>query len=358
MLYIVFTTGQCNLRCKYCGGSFPTNLVPWKVKYPISHLEKFISDDPEPIIAFYGGEPLLNARFIREVMEDFPDAKFVIQSNGTLARRLEPEYWLRFDAVLLSIDGRRRVTNNYRGAEVYDRIVDSARWLRTIGFKNDLIARMTASELSDIFLEVRHLLSLDLFDHVHWQLDAVWSSSWGNFQEWHETSYAPGISGMVRLWIGEARKGRVLGLVPFIAVLRTMIRDGRVDCPPCGACVNSLSILPDGDVIACPIAVDVKWAKLGNILKGYRTRMMNRVKIGEPCVSCDYLRYCGGRCLYTHHERLWGEWGFNKICEVTTHTIDELAKIKDETLSLLNRNVISMKQLDYPPFNNTTEIIP
>ena len=102
MLYILFTTGQCNLKCKYCGGSFPENQVPWKVKYPLSHLKNFIVSDAEPTIAFYGGEPLLNVEYIRKVMENLPGAKFIIQTNGLLARKLELKYWARFDAILLS----------------------------------------------------------------------------------------------------------------------------------------------------------------------------------------------------------------------------------------------------------------
>jgi len=358
MLYIVFTTGQCNLRCKYCGGSFPQNLVPWKIRYPISHLKRFVSEDPKPTIAFYGGEPLLNARFIKEVMDELPNVKFVVQSNGILTRTLEPEYWLRFDAVLLSIDGRRAVTDHYRGADVYDAVIDSARWLREIGFQNDLVARMTVSELSDIFLDVEHLLSLRLFDHIHWQLDVVWSSRWKDFDGWCESSYIPGINSLIRLWIEEARKGRILGLAPFTAVLKTMIENLRVDCPPCGSGVNSLAILTDGDVIACPIAVDAKWARLGSILKDSKAQMTDKAKISEPCTTCGYLKYCGGRCLYAHYERLWGEEGFKKICKVTIHTIDGLAQIKNEVLGLLNRDVIPMESLDYPPFNNTIEVIP
>ncbi|MCR6669553.1 MAG: putative peptide-modifying radical SAM/SPASM domain-containing protein, partial [archaeon YNP-WB-040] len=39
MLYILHTTGQCNLKCKYCGGSFPQKLVPWKIEYNIEDLK-------------------------------------------------------------------------------------------------------------------------------------------------------------------------------------------------------------------------------------------------------------------------------------------------------------------------------
>jgi len=89
VLYIIYTTGQCNLTCKYCGGSFPKKIVPWKVKYDIDDLEKFIKDDEEKIIAFYGGEPLINYNFIEKVMDRIDDAKYVIQTNGTLIHNLK-----------------------------------------------------------------------------------------------------------------------------------------------------------------------------------------------------------------------------------------------------------------------------
>lgn len=358
MLYIVFTTGQCNLKCKYCGGSFPPERVPWEVEYPIDYLKEFISEDPDPIIAFYGGEPLLNADYIVEVMDEIPYARFVIQTNGTIAEALKPDYWLRFDAVLLSIDGRNDITNYYRGAKVYERVVNTAKWLKSNGFKNDLIARMTVSELSDIYSDVTNLLSLSLFDHIHWQLNVIWNNHWKSFDYWCENSYLPGIRRLIELWIKEARKGKVLGIVPFLSILKAMIKDERLDCPHRRAGVNSVAISTNGDILACPIAVDVRWANLGNILKDSRTEVINKVKIGEPCISCRYIRYCGGRCLYAHLERFWGENGFKKVCQLTMSLIDELAKTKDEVLNLLERRIISLKDIEYPPFNNTTEIIP
>lgn len=74
-----------------------------------------------------------------------------------------------------SIDGRREMTDYYRGEAVYKRVVDAAAWLKSIGVEADVIARMTVSERSDIYKDVLHLLSLNLFDHIHWQLDVVWS---------------------------------------------------------------------------------------------------------------------------------------------------------------------------------------
>ena len=72
MLFILYTTGRCNLKCRYCGGSFDPQIVPWDVKYPLRLLEELFREGDS--IAFYGGEPLLNMDFIREVMETFDAA--------------------------------------------------------------------------------------------------------------------------------------------------------------------------------------------------------------------------------------------------------------------------------------------
>jgi len=49
-------------------------------------LRRFIEGDEEPIIAFYGGEPLLNASFMEEVMDEVDWARFVVQTNATLQK--------------------------------------------------------------------------------------------------------------------------------------------------------------------------------------------------------------------------------------------------------------------------------
>ena len=89
MLYIVFTTGMCNLRYSYCGGSFPESMVPWDVKYRVSTLIDFVSQDSDSTVAFYGGKPLLNVAFTRLVMDGM-DARFVIQTTSCLLGGLNP----------------------------------------------------------------------------------------------------------------------------------------------------------------------------------------------------------------------------------------------------------------------------
>jgi len=60
MLWLVFTTGKCNLKCTYCGGSFERDVVPYEVKYDQERLKRLIESDPQSTVVFYGGEPLIH----------------------------------------------------------------------------------------------------------------------------------------------------------------------------------------------------------------------------------------------------------------------------------------------------------
>jgi len=357
MLLIVYTTGQCNLRCRYCGGSFPPNVVPWRIEYPVKLLVDFVSRVDNPIICFYGGEPLLNPRFIEKVMDEIEDAKYVIQTNGLLVDALRREYWARFDTVLLSIDGREEVTDYYRGRGVYRAVLRATHKLREYGFKGDLVARMVVSEKSDVFKEVYHLYSLKVFDHIHWQLDVVWSDRWKDFDKWVRESYKPGLEKLVNWWINMVKGGTVPGIAPFQALTYSMLTGKNLPSPPCESGVNSFTILPDGRIIACPIAVYEKWAEVGQ-LGVDSPKTVKRVEIEEPCISCPYFKLCGGRCLYAYKERLWGEEGFRKICNLTIYLINLLKQRLNEVREALNNGLIELEDLNYPKYNNSVEIIP
>lgn len=354
MLYILFTTGKCNLKCKYCGGSFKENEVPYEVKYTIGDLVELMKEDRDPIIAFYGGEPLLNAKFIMKVMDRIKGGKFVIQTNGTLVNHLPSSYWRKFNTVLVSIDGIEEVSDKNRGRGTYKLCMLAANYLRKIGFSGDLVARMTITEDSDIFRDVMHLISTNLFSHVHWQLDFVWDERWSNLNEWIKKSYKPGLKKLLDVWLNELKNGKVLGIAPFQGIFKRILEGGPA--PPCGAGVDSISINTNGEIIACPISVHEDWTKIGSIKS--KSKVELRSMIREPCTSCKYFNICGGRCLYTYKERFWGEEGFKVTCEVTKFTIDLIKRDLGNIIKYIREGHIRIDEVKYPSFNNTIEIIP
>jgi len=358
MLCYILTTGLCNLKCKYCGGSFPEHLVPRRISYTIDELESFLEGVDELVIAFYGGEPLLNPSWIRAVMDYFSSPRYVIQTNGLLLDRLEEDYWRRMDTVLLSIDGPEDVTDGYRGRGVYRAVIRAAERLRSMGFDGDLIARMTISRNSDVRRDVKHLLSLGLFDHVHWQVDAIWSPKWRGFEEWLFKNYIPGLLSLVHEWVEELCSGDVVGIAPFKAIMTSLLEGRSLGAPPCGAGWGAVAINTNGDILSCPIAVDASWAKLGNVRDASWRDVLGKRVIGEPCTMCSYYNVCGGRCLYTHYERLWGSEGFNMMCEATRRLIDALREVKPLVEESLRLGIVSMKDIRYPPYLNSVEVIP
>jgi len=353
MLWIVHTTGRCNLKCRYCGGSFPEKLVPSREKYSVDMLARLVSRDPDPTIVFYGGEPLLNARFIMEVMDAIP-ARYGVQTNGTLPQLLPKRYWERMETVLISVDGVEWLTDKYRGRGVYKRAVSTARWLSSFcGCRR--IARMTVTRDTCIYRDVKHLLELGPFTHVHWQLDVVWDEPWP-FLEWAKRRYLPGIRRLV-MYMGEKMAdGDVPGIVPFLGIL-TADRKGGWEGVPCGAGREAVSVSTDGRILACPIAVGERWARLGDVEKGIERWIDVRSEFPE-CSRCPYFKWCGGRCLYALYERHWGEEGHRSVCWVTQRTIDHVLKLRVIVEKLVERGVISWDDILYDPLRDSTEVIP
>lgn len=354
LLYFVLATGECNLQCRYCGGSFPKDTVGWDIEYDVEDLNRLVEGDRDATIAFYGGEPLLNAPFVERAMDTLRAKRFIIQTNGVASSKLHRRYWMRMDAVLVSLDGREEVTDLYRGEGVYAKALKAARNLRDMGYSGDLIARMAVSEHSDIYRDVLHLVNLKIFDHIHWQIDAGWSDSWMDFGGWAEQIYKPGILKLLDFWVAALRRGEVVGLVPFLGILKRINEGGPA--PPCGSGSQSYSVLPNGRVLACPIAYDAPWADMGRLES--LGKPLHRVGISGECLDCKQYRVCGGRCLYFNRERFWGDGGFRKVCDITRFTIEEIEKAKGRIMEALRTGGLHEAALDYPRYNNSTEIIP
>ena len=293
MLYFVILTKECNLLCSYCGGGSDT--PPKEIRYSIADLRSFVSKDKDPAIEFYGGEPLLRIGLMKEIM-DKVHARYLVQTNGLLMDRIDPALLPRFSTVLVSIDGAKDVTDGERGAGVYDRVLRNSALVRQRGFNGDLVARMTVVQGSDIEKNVRHQGDTGLFDHVHWQLSfsMFWRSdeAEAGLEEWLE-EYNAGVTRLVRWWASEMeRTGRVVGIVPFVGVMRTLL-DGSRSALRCGSGFDSFTVMPDGRVSACPVSVDFAFSISGSYSQD-SPGCVPPESVGEPGGSCGEYGVCGG----------------------------------------------------------------
>ncbi|MGC9136963.1 TIGR04084 family radical SAM/SPASM domain-containing protein, partial [Caldivirga sp.] len=261
----------------------------------------------------------------------------------------------RMSVVLLSIDGRREVTDAHRGIGVYDRVIKALNRLKSMGV-NRLIARMAVTRLTDIYIDVTHLLNVG-FNFVHWQLDVIWDGKW-DVLTWAKSSYLPGVRRLVELFLSNLREGRVIGIVPILGVLSAYLHKPYRG-PPCGAGYSSIAISTDGRVLSCPIAVHEDWAVLGNINTGFNLIDIES-QLPEMCKTCEYRQYCGGRCLYAikEGERYWGLDGVLTVDYVTKETIRTILEIGPEVKELVNMGIVKLSDLYYDPILDSAEVIP
>ena len=66
MNWFIITSNECNLNCEYCQNE-PHPDLPITPNWKINEIQDFIGKDPNPDIAFYGGEPLINMNLIKEI---------------------------------------------------------------------------------------------------------------------------------------------------------------------------------------------------------------------------------------------------------------------------------------------------
>ncbi len=361
MNWFIITSTQCNLRCRYCMNE-PHPDLPLRPAWDTQNLINFLSTDPSPTICFYGGEPLLEMDIIIEIMDNINATHYTLQTNGLLLNKLPTEYLTRFSTILVSIDGDKETTDINRGKGTFDRLLSNIKDIRSRGFNGDLIARMAISETSDIFKDVTYLIETEelSFNHVHWQLDVQWDEGietrWEDFPDWMK-SYNDGISELIFYWLENLEKGEIKGLVPFLGIFRHIINDRSTDLP-CEAGLRSFAIRTDGEITFCPLPPEYDLSIVGNIETNTANELENAIGVGKTCLECEVYSLCGGRCLFAEKTKLWGDSGFDLVCETVKHLIGKLQSIRETVEELIDKGILNRDDFEYPEYNNTTEIIP
>ncbi len=131
---IVFeVTDKCNLRCKYCGyrdlyGGYDQRVNKnlsvedairfWNQVYKVIEAKKSIRTNEKLVVGFYGGEPLLNFDFVRDMVDYIKSTSSVkIEFNMTTNAMLLDKYMdflIKEDfSLLISLDGDYE-GNSYR----------------------------------------------------------------------------------------------------------------------------------------------------------------------------------------------------------------------------------------------------
>ncbi len=361
MIFNIQLTLNCNLNCLYCQSTADNSPFPPSITYSIDTLKNFIEKDPNAIIAFYGGEPLLKLPLLEKIMDEIKVEKYILQTNGILLQKVPLKYLNQFDAIFLSIDGRETITDLYRGRGSHKKIIDSAKYLRKIEFMGELVARMTVTEAMDIYPEVTWLLQLEdpRFDSVHWQIDFMFNdwAHWNDIESWIKHKYNPQISHLISDWVRYMNKNsKVPKIYPFLGVIdRLLFKKSRN--LHCGAGWIWQNICTDGTIAACPVGADFFPFRIGHISNTNPLDTFNALSCGDPCPSCEIFEICGGRCLYANMFKPWGIEGYSLVCTTVFHLVRELQNVQNEIKLMLESGKLREKDFDYFKYN-CAEIIP
>jgi len=367
MHYHLILTELCNSNCKYCYEKsmqeFNNDLdkkfkfdfsAPPKSKIDIQKLKNFLDKDKDPTLIFYGGEPLLEIKKIKEIMDKI-DVPFRMQTNGKLLNKLPIKYLKRIDKLLISIDGDEQRTDYNRGEGTYNQVLENIKKVKHQGYNGELIARMTITKESpDIYTQIKNLITAG-FTSIHWQLDAGFYKFDFDKEKFKEftVKYNKEISKLIDFWIEDMKKNkRVLKLYPLLAITRSLLNNETTKLR-CGAGYAGYAITTDGKIVACPIMNSIVNFYAGDL----NSKKLKQFDITGDCKTCNYLNFCGGRCLYWNHSNLWPKEGDDLICSTIKHLIDELRKANKEIKELIKNKTIKDYDFDYEKYFGP-EIIP
>lgn len=342
----IILTYNCNLRCVYCGEKDAHNNESNQIKYNLKTLVKFLDNFRPYYITLYGGEPTVRPDLIYKVVENLSPEKVILQTNGVRLDNLDPVFVKRkVDSILLSIDGRPKTQDFYRGKNTYKQIKRNMIWLLEEGYCGTAYARMAVSEqTTELEKDVMHLVNSRWckFDGVYWQINAlsdIPGYEWSDFYGWLHKCYLPGLDRLFNIWLKALSKGKILPIIPFNEIISLILSDGKSKLH-CGCGWRDFAITTDGVVLPCPVA-GLSEFQLCNIRDPPPYHLEDVCTVCGPCMQCEASSICGGRCLLASHKNEWGSKAFSEVCFSTKHLIAKLREATPQVKEWINEGKIS-----------------
>jgi putative peptide-modifying radical SAM enzyme len=337
---------------------------PTSSEVNLKKLASFLAKDSEPVLIFYGGEPLLEIEKIKAIIDGLEEAKvevkFRMQTNAKLLNKLPINYLNKISKILVSLDGTRERTDNNRGKGTYELVIDNLKKAQAQGYQGELIARMVIiKENPDIFEQVKYLVeNKELgFTSIHWQIDAGFykfdynKTEFSNFVK----DYNNSISKLIDYWITDIKTNkRVLKLYPFLAIVESLLKNEKTKIR-CGAGHEGYAITTNGKIVACPIMNCIEDFKAGTL--DSEPSSLKKFDVSGDCIACTHKDLCGGRCLYWNQANLWPKEGNKLICKTIRFYIDKLKQSLPEIKDLIKKGIIKSSDFDYEKYFGP-EIIP
>lgn len=338
-------TKDCNFNCRYCMFANDNNIdrnhekqyMSWDIaKRSVDFLYDHSKDCKNVTISFYGGEPLLNFKLIKDVV-DYAEKcffskkiKYVMTINGSILSDEMIDYFAKHKFLLtISFDGPKEIQNFHRkfkeaGEETYDLVLRNILRLQNkhkdyfnnyVNFIPVTFEDENYQEVIDFFKTIdissdklhRSMAELRGIDYVNnniYNFDNNFSDtdSSSNIDEKSETVYS--------------NKS-----VPPL----TWHHNG-----PCIPTLKRLMVTTDGSLYICEKIIEKKELSIGNIFDGVDiSKVYDFLNIGklteDECKECWAMRFCSMCAMYCIDPETNS---FSKKCKQIS-----CKKIRSDTLS-------------------------
>ncbi len=304
----IFLTHYCNLSCSFCcyrpfqgGGNRDLDTCGWMtIIDKLAELKVFQ-------IKILAGEPLLR-RDIKDILQHIADRKmrFFLNSNGTLLNEDFAGFLAglqRCDGVQISIDGMEQEHDAIRGRGNWHKAVNAVKILKKFSIPVTVNMVLTGGNFRKSIAAVdrlQQLLEPDVF-----RISSV-SDSFNEVDAEHgvlsDEQYVQMMLAVLRLK-ERYRNIRSNFLVMHKEITRPEISDGNTFCT---IPEQSICIAANGDVIACPnavnhvagnsLAVPLQELWRSDCMENFRREVKCGSLLPAECDGCRYRFYCKRCC--------------------------------------------------------------
>ena len=320
-------TQQCNMMCTYCFASceagagtygsptFMTKEVALRAVDFLLHESK----KEKVRIVFFGGEPLLNFKLIKEIVSYGNQQSanlnkcidYELITNGTLLTRKIIDYLAEKKIIVqVSLDGPKDIHDEFRrfpnGQGTHAVIIANSE--KMLAICRDIISvRATITKKgAKCFDTIKYLLDSG-FEHIN--LTPVYTkNSDSNLNEEDIILVNEEFTKYADLYLSFALEWKLLNDGLLTDILR-FLRGARLDGGHrkeyfCGAGVSLFGISAEGGIFPCHAFVGFSEYQLGDLFSGISQeklrdyRAMIHVDRKSKCSSCWAKWMCGGGCAY------------------------------------------------------------
>lgn len=308
---------SCNMKCGYCfasQGDFGLKPSLMDIETARKAMD-FLIEKSGPIknleVDFFGGEPLLVADMLRELVaycrqrekEAGKHFNFTLTTNAVLLDDDIMQWIIDNDiSVILSLDGRKEVNDRHRllrnGQDSYDIIVPKIRKMVAKKPGSYYVRGTYTRHNLDFSEDLKHFIDLG-FDCISVE-PAVGPDNGYSIQAEDLPRVLEEYDRVTDLLLSNHQKGRDVLFFHYNLDLQ------RGPClakrsTGCGAGIEYLVITPEGDIYPCHQFVGQADFYMGNLESGItdttiRQRFEHNQLRDKECVRCWARNFCGGGC--------------------------------------------------------------